>query len=73
MANKLYHWMCSIYLALIIGFIDPPYSTREESGFVTVSVGILIAGIVFNEDFVVNLQTMDIAGIQNAAQGNNSV
>ena len=57
-------------LVLQIGFIDAPYTTREESGFVTVSVGILSAGVVLDDDFVVTLETMDITtGINNAAQG----
>ena len=54
---------------LQIGFIDPSYTTREESAFVMVSVGILGTGVVLDDDFVVTLETMDIFGINNAAQG----
>ena len=56
-------------LGLIIGFVDPPYSTREETGFVTVSVAILSAGVVLDDDFVVQLQTSDLPDLQNAATG----
>ena len=33
------------------------------------SVGVIGTGFVLAEDFVVNLQTMDIPGINNAARG----
>ena len=58
---------------LQIGFIDSPYSTQEVSGFVTVSVGVISAGLVLDDDFVVTLATNDIAGIQNAARGNRTM
>ena len=57
-----------MYIALIIGFIDAPYSTREESGFATVTVGILSTGVVLDDDFVVRLSTSDLTG-NNAALG----
>ena len=53
-----------------IGFIDAPYTTQEASGFVTVSVGVIDPNFVLSSDFVVTLNTNDIATIQNAAQGN---
>ena len=38
------------------------------------SVGILSAGIVLDDDFVVTLETMDVtSGINNAAQGSYSL
>ena len=55
---------------LLIGFIDAPYTTQEASGFVTVSVGVIGDGLVLDSDYVVTLETNDIATIQNAAQGN---
>ena len=49
--------------------MDPPYSTREETGFVTVSVAFFSAGVVLDDDFVIQLQTSDLPGLQNAATG----
>ena len=53
-----------------IGFIDAPYTTQEASGFVTVSVGVIDPRFVLSSDFIVTLDTNDIATIQNAARGN---
>ena len=64
-------WYLNLCLLVqLISFIDPPYSTQEESGFITVSVGIRNPGFELDDDFVVNLETMDIPGTINAAQGN---
>ena len=62
-----------LYLFIIvlpIGFIDAPYTTQEASGFVTVSVGVTDPRFVLSSDYVVTLETNDIATIQNAARGN---
>ena len=55
---------------LVIGFIDAPYTTQEASGFITVSVGVIGDGLVLDRDFIITLETNDIATIQNAARGN---
>jgi hypothetical protein len=55
---------------VVIGFIDAPYTTQEASGFVTVSVAVISVGLELDSDFVVTLDTNDIATIQNAARGN---
>ncbi len=60
----------SFIIVLRIGFIDAPYTTQEASGFVTVSVGLIDPDFVLDRDFVVTLETNDIATIQNAARGN---
>ena len=73
MSSDYLEWclnLCLFITVLRIGFIDPPYTTQEASGFVTVSVGVISAGLVLDDDFVVTLETNDIAGIQNAARGN---
>ena len=62
------------FSVLQIGFVpnpnpNPAFSSKEESGFITVSVGILSTTVALVNDFIVNLEIMDIAGIQNAAQG----
>ena len=57
------------HIDTVIGFIDPPYSTSEESGFVTLPVGVLSAGGALYHDFVVRLETRDLTGIMNTAEG----
>ena len=58
-----------LMIGVQIGFIDAPYTTQEASGFVTVSVGVIDPNSVLSSDFIVTMNTNDIATIQNAAQG----
>ena len=54
---------------LVIGFVNLPYITREETGFATVTVAIRSENVVLDADFVVGFMTNDISGLQNSAQG----
>ena len=53
--------------ALNIGFINPPYSNREDAGFATVMVGVVSA--ILSTDLVVRLTTEDLQNIPNPATG----
>ena len=69
---KKLHALMSVstsYSVLTIGFVNAPYFTREETGFVTVTVAILSEGVVLDDDFVVGFETMELTGLQNTAEG----
>ena len=58
----------SCIVDFIIGFVDPLYSTPEETGFVTLPVEVRTPGVVLDDDFVVRLETRDLTGLVNAAE-----
>ena len=56
-----------ITAALNIGFINPPYSNREDAGFATVVVGVVSGNL--STDLVVRLTTADLQNVPNPATG----